>query len=163
MASTHMLRTSFQEESRTLEPWQPESDSGTEPAAESSSIISPLNAIHILRSAGGALLTQIGLHGRLAEIEWKEQKLRLVQMLLFVLLGFTCLLCVMLFAGVLVLALSWDTSYRVLSVLVLLAAYGAATGFAWQRFQTLAARSNEAFAATRAELAADIALFKSKL
>jgi uncharacterized membrane protein YqjE len=127
------------------------------------STISPLNAIHVLRSAGGALLAQLGLHGRLAEIEWKEQKLRLLKMTLFALLGFTCLLCVMVFAGVLILAFSWDTEYRILAALLLLAAYCAATGYAWSRFKTLAALSHGAFAATRAELAADIALIKSKL
>jgi uncharacterized membrane protein YqjE len=138
----------------------------SEPVSESASNLSafsPLNIIHILRSTGGTLLAQIALYGRLAEIEWKEQKLRLAQMILFALLGFICLLCVMVFVGVLVLAFSWDTDYRVLAVLLLIAAYCAATGYAWRRFQTLAARSGDAFAATRAELAADIALLKSKL
>jgi len=41
--------------------------------------------------------------------------------------------------------------------------YGLGAGFAWRRFAALAALGSQSFAATRAELAADLALLRSKL
>jgi len=79
------------------------------------------------------------------------------------LLGFASLLCVMLFLGALLLAYSWETEYRILAVMALIAVFGLAAGIAWRRLQALSAQSSQAFAATREELAADLALLKSKL
>ena len=122
-----------------------------------------LHAIRMFRTAGKALCAQIGLHGQLARVEWTEEKNRLLMMLTFTLLGFTCLLCGMLFAGVLVLALSWETTYRITAVLALITVYGMGAGIAWHNFHTLSARGVTAFAASREELAADIAMIKSYL
>ena len=123
----------------------------------------PLDAVRILRSAGSALFTQATLHGQLARVEWAEEKARLLRMLVVGLLGFASLLCVMLAAGALVLAYSWDTPYRIAAAIALLAAYGLVVGFAWIRLKALAAQSSQTFAATREELTADIALLKSNL
>lgn len=143
------------EKSRTSElPSQPTSDSTT---------IDLMNAIRILRSAGGALFAQAALHGQLARVEWAEEKSRLLKMLLIMLLGFACLLCVMLFVGALVLAFTWETAYRIPAVMALIAGYGIGTIIAWHRFHALSALSGQAFAATREELAADLALIRSRL
>ena len=123
----------------------------------------PLDAVRILRSAGSALFTQATLHGQLARVEWAEEKARLLRMLVVGLLGFASLLCVMLAVGALVLAFSWDTAYRIPAAVALLAAYGLGAGFAWVRFKALSAQSSQAFAATREELAANLALLKSNL
>jgi len=117
----------------------------------------------MLRSAGKPLFAQAALHGQLARVEWTEEKTRLIKMLVLVLLGFVGLLCVLLFLGVLVLAYSWDTAYRIPAVMALIVVFGLVTGIAWRRFQALSAQSSQAFAATREELAADLALLKSKL
>lgn len=123
----------------------------------------PLDAIRLLRSAGGALFAQATLHGQLARVEWAEEKTRLMNMAVAALAGFAFLLCFLLFAGGLVIALSWDTQYRVAAVSVLAVIYALAAFIAWRRFQALSALSDQAFAATREEIAADIALIKSKL
>lgn len=123
----------------------------------------PLDVVRILRSAGSALFTQVTLHGQLARVEWAAEKTRLLRMLVIGLLGFAGLLCVMLAAGALVLAFSWDTPYRIAAAIALLAAYGLVVGFAWIRLRALSAQSSQTFAATREELAADIALLKSNL
>lgn len=123
----------------------------------------PLDAIRIVRSAGGALLTQASLHAQLVQVEWAEEKQRVLTMYWVSQLGFAGLLCVLLFAGVLVLVISWPTPYRIASVIVLIAAYAAGTALAWRRFQALVAQGDQSFAATRAEFAADLALLKSKL
>ncbi len=117
----------------------------------------------MLRSAGLALFTQAALHGQLARVEWAEEKTRLLQVLEFGLLGFASLLCVMLAAGALVLAFSWDTPYRTLAAVALLGVYGVGVVAAWLRLKALSARSSLAFSATRAELAADLVLLKSNL
>lgn len=123
----------------------------------------PLDVVRILRSAGAALFTQATLHGQLARVEWAEEKTRLQQMLMFGLLGFAFLMCMMLAAGAAVLAFSWDTTYRVPVAIALLAAYGLGAVYAWVRFKAFSAQGSQAFAATREELAADLALLKSNL
>jgi uncharacterized membrane protein YqjE len=125
--------------------------------------ISALGAVRILRSAGGALFDQVALHGQLAQVEWREEKSRLLKMLAGAMLGFASLLCVMLSAGALVLALCWETRYRIPAAATLVALYGLATTLAWRRFSTLTALGGRSFAATRVELAADLALLRSKL
>jgi uncharacterized membrane protein YqjE len=128
-----------------------------------STAINALSAIRTLRSAGGALFDQVALHGQLAQVEWGEEKNRLVKMLLGAVLGFAFLLCVMLSLGALALALCWGTVYRIPAAAGLVALYGLGTGFAWRRFAILSALSGQSFAATRVELAADLALLRSKL
>ena len=128
-----------------------------------STAINALSAIRTLRSAGGALFDQVALHGQLAQVEWGEEKNRLLKMLVGALLGFACLLCVMLSLGALALALCWETGYRIPAAAVLVALYGLGTGLAWRRFAALSALSGQSFAATRVELAADLALLRSKL
>ena len=124
--------------------------------------ISPLDAYRLLRRAGGALLTQATLHGELARVEWAQEKRRLLKMLGVVLLGLTALTCMMLFLGFMVLAISWDTPYRVAGVAAMSLIYALATFVAWQRFKVLASLGDDSFAATREELAADLALLRSE-
>jgi uncharacterized membrane protein YqjE len=128
-----------------------------------STAINALGAIRLLRSAGGALFDQVALHGQLAQVEWREEKIRLLKMLVGAALGFACLLCIMLSIGALVLALCWDTVYRIPAATTLVVLYGLGTGFAWRRFTALSALSGQSFAATRTELAADLALLRSRL
>ncbi len=125
--------------------------------------INPLDALRILRSAGGALLAQAMLHGQLARVEWEEEKHRLLKMLGVALLGFACLLSVLLFGGILALAASWDTAYRTHAMLGVIALYGFSMVAAWRHFRALAALGAHSFVALREELAADIALLKKGL
>lgn len=122
-----------------------------------------LDIVRILRSAGGPLFTQTALHAQLARVEWAQEKGRLLHMLLVAVLGFAFLLCGLMFAGVLVLAVSWDTGFRLPAMLALVLLFALGVHFAWQRLQSLSAQGERAFAATREELAADIALLRSKL
>jgi uncharacterized membrane protein YqjE len=125
--------------------------------------IDALGAIRLLHSAGGALLDQLILHGQLARVEWVEEKNRLLQMLVGAILGFACLLCIMLAAGGLLLALCWETVYRIPVAATLLSLYGLGAALAWRRFSALSALSSGSFATTRTELAADLALIRSRL
>ena len=84
-------------------------------------------------------------------------------MLLTTLLGFACVLCLLIFGGVLVVVCSWETPYRIHAIVALMVIYALGLAFACYRFKTLSALGSQAFLATREELAADIALIKSKL
>jgi uncharacterized membrane protein YqjE len=132
-------------------------------AAPQSASISPLDVVRILRSAGSSLLTQAGLHGQLARVEWAAEKRRIAGLLIAALIAGIGVLCALLMAGALVLAFSWDTPYRVPVAIGLVLFYAACAGFAWMRFKALSARGHEAFAGTREEIAADVALIRSRL
>ena len=119
--------------------------------------------LRLLRSAGRALFAQAALHGQLVWLEWAEEKQRLLHILLTTLFGFACLLCVMLLGNALVLALSWATPYRIHALLGLLCIHGLAGAIAWRHLHHLLGQGSSSFAATRAEVAADIALIKSTL
>lgn len=124
--------------------------------------VSLLELVRIVRTAGGVLLAQSGLHGELARVEWAEEKVRLLHMMLALLFGVVFLMVGLLCASALVLALAWDTPYRIAVLVLLVVVHASGVGIAWWRFHILSARSAQAFAATREELAADIALFGSK-
>ncbi|MEO8001056.1 MAG: phage holin family protein [Arenimonas sp.] len=123
----------------------------------------PLGALRLLRSAGKALLGQAGLYGQLARLEWVEEKNRLSKMLAAGMVVFACLLCFMLFAGLLVLALSWNTPYFIAAIVLMIVIYAAGLGVAFYILQSQASLGEQSFTATREEFAADIALIKSKL
>jgi uncharacterized membrane protein YqjE len=79
------------------------------------------------------------------------------------LIAFASLLCTMLMAGAVALALSWDTRYRIPVALAVVVVYAAILFMAWQRFRTLSAQSRESFAGTREELSADLELIRKRL
>jgi len=122
--------------------------------------INPLDALRILRVAGGGLFSQAALHAQLAGVEWEEDKHRLLKMLAISLLGFACLLCTLLFAGGLALAAVWETIYRLPTLAALAILFGLGTLTAWRRFRALSMLGSQSFAATREELAADAAMLK---
>lgn len=132
--------------------------SGTEAGA-----VNPLQLLGILRSASGALIAQASLHAELAQVEWEVEKQRLGKMIIFTLVGFACFLCLIFFIGVGVLAISWDTPYRIPAFIILILCYLMALAWAGFKLKALAALGEKSFAATRAEIAADIDLIKSAL
>lgn len=121
-----------------------------------------MNAIRTLHSAGGALFDQARLHAQLARVEWAEEKNRLLRMLLVILIGLAFLICVLLSAGALLVAASWDTQYRMHAIAALVVVYSLGMAAAWRRFQAWSA-GGDAFAASREELAADGELLKTNL
>jgi len=139
-------------------PSSPSSQSGKESAG-----ISVLDLIRLMRSAGKAILGQAALYGELASVEWAEEKNRLTKMFVIGMAAFACLLGVLLFTGVLVMAISWDTPYRIPAVLAMMVLYAIGVGIAWLKVRALSASSGQAFSVTREEFTADIALIKSKL
>ena len=125
--------------------------------------INPIEAIRLLRPLSGALLARTALYVQLIGVEWAEQTIRLSRMMGLVLLGFASVLCAMLFAGILVTALCWDSGYRIQAIVAVTSVYAAVAAITWYWFKALSARGDQAFIATREELTADIALIKSFL
>lgn len=140
-----------------------EADAPGAAAANGATDFNPLDALRIVRAAGGALLEQAALHAQLAQVEFAEEKNRLLKMHWITLAGFAFFICALLSGGALLLALSWDTPYRVPVSFALSAVYAFGVSVSWRRFQAQAQLGGKSFAATRDELSADIALLKSKL
>lgn len=116
----------------------------------------------MLRSAGGALAGQAVLHGRLMQVEWAEERRRLARMLVVGVLGGIALIGMLGAVGLLVLTLAWDTPFRIPAVLGLLTACALAVALAWRRLRQLDAHGAQSFVASRAELAADLALLERR-
>lgn len=107
------------------------------------------------------MFTHAQLHARLLGLEWSQEKQRLVQLLVAGAFAFASATCLLLFTGIAALSISWDTPYRLPTALAAMALYGLTLFLCWRKFCALTAA--DAFAATRAELAADLALLRSKL
>lgn len=122
-----------------------------------------MEIIQRLQASAKLVLMQLELHGRLANIEWQQEKKRLQQWALYGVFSIVFVFCALFFAGFVVLALSWATPYRWQAITALVIFYGAGALFCYLRCQYYAAQGASAFAATRAELAADIALIRSQL
>jgi uncharacterized membrane protein YqjE len=109
------------------------------------------------------ILIQAELHGRLFQVEWLQEKNRIQQIICIASLGFAFLLCSLLSLGFFVIAANWAGEYRMLSIAMVCACYLIGLIFCWVRFNALAAKGVESFAATREEFSADIALIRSQL
>ncbi len=106
---------------------------------------------------------QIELHGKLFKIEWRQEKNRLQQMLCMASMGFAFALCGLLFFGIFIIAANWSGEYRLLCIALLSAFYFIGFVLCWLRINSLVAKGTQSFAVSREELAADIALIRSRL
>lgn len=122
-----------------------------------------MEIIKRLRSMAKIVLTRMELHGQLVSVEWAEERQRLQQLLAISVLGFIFLFCTLLFVGFFAIAFSWATDYRIHTIGAMLVLYIIGFCLCAYRFSVLAARSSATFAATREEIAADIALIRSQL
>ena len=125
--------------------------------------ISTAALLRIVRTAGGALLVQAGLHGQLLRIEWAQERSRLLKLVMAALLGCICLLGLLGALATMLLAVYWDTPYRIRAVSALVALCVFGTVFAWCLLRSQAALGAHSFAASRSELAADLELLRGQL
>jgi len=109
------------------------------------------------------LFAQLELRGRLIKIEWLQEKNRIQQIMCFALVGFAFLICSLLSLGFFVIAISWTSEYRLISIAMVFAFYMAGLGYCWIKLNTLMAKAVNSFAVTREEFAADLALIRSQL
>jgi uncharacterized membrane protein YqjE len=122
-----------------------------------------LAVARILRAAGGDLWAQANLHGELARIEWMAEKQRMLRRLAWASACLVLAACAVLAAGAALLVLAWDTPWRGAVALALPTVYLALALLAGWRLRRMSARATPAFAMTRQELAADLALLRSRL
>ena len=122
-----------------------------------------MEIIQRLRSMAKIVFAQLELHGKLASVEWAEEKNRLQQLFAISILGFAFLLSALLFAGFFAVALSWATEYRLVTIAAVFVLYSLGLGVCIYRISILAARGSNTFAATREELAADLTLLRGQL
>ena len=116
-----------------------------------------------LHSVAKTVMYQLDLYGQLASVEWKEEKNRLIGMLISLMLGFTFFFSLLFALSSLVLMFSWDTQYRNWAMIALVGFYGLGVWFAWYSFRKLDNRGNQAFSDTREEIAVDISLLREKI
>lgn len=125
-----------------------------------------LDVLGLVERLGGlakATFSQLELHSRLAKIEWAEEKSRLQRMCVFILVAVILLLCFLLLASTLTILLVWNTEYRLGIIAGLCACYALGFLICLYGFIKLSAQSSKRFAATRQEIAADIALIERYL
>lgn len=108
-----------------------------------------------------AVMSQGKLHLQLVQVEWLEEKRRLRQMLMLLIIGFCMFLCTLLGMSALVLALTWETPYRLHSIGSLCLFFAVGSAIAFYRFQENGKQAANAFADSRREIAADLALFRN--
>jgi uncharacterized membrane protein YqjE len=120
------------------------------------------DALRVLRTAGPALAAQAGNYAELVGVEWTEERRRLLRLALATALGFAFLLCILLASGAVLLAATWDTGWRWPSAAALLIAYASGLAWSWQRAAATHAQGSASFSATREELAADLAILRSR-
>jgi len=101
-----------------------------------------------------------GNRAELFLVEWREERLRLLDALLVLLVGTICALMALLAITFVVVVIFWDT-HRILVLALIILAYtgGAATAFGLLRSRM---RRWRAFAATLEQLRKDQACFKEK-
>lgn len=132
-------------------------------ADETVSAIVCMRIIKKMYKAKDAIHAQAALHRDLIRLEWQEEKRRWLKILALGALSVIFLFCSFAFIGVLVILLSWDTQYRLHSVVGLVITFALAVVVTWWRLLALVALGRNAFIASREELAADIAMFKNSL
>jgi uncharacterized membrane protein YqjE len=128
-----------------------------------SSEFSPLSAFALLRSAGSAFAAQAGLHAQLAKVEWAEEKVRITRMLIASFIGLLSVQCLLMSVGLVALMLSWRTPYQLPVMLAVLLGYLILCALAIYVLIRLAALGTKSFAATRQEIAADLAMLRATL
>lgn len=123
----------------------------------------PLGALRLLRSAGGALFAQAALHSQLARVEWAEEKIRLTRIAIAAIAALVSTICLLLLGSFVVLALSWNTPFQIHVIVGVLVVYLVAILLSIRALMQQIALGALSFAATREEIAADLALLKAKL
>ena len=123
----------------------------------------PLSVMRLLRSAGGALFAQAALHSQLARVEWAEEKIRLTRIAIAAILGVLSALCLLLLGSVIALGLSWNTPYQFAVISAVLLLYLLLLAVSARILTQQIALGAFTFAATREEIAADLAMLKARL
>jgi uncharacterized membrane protein YqjE len=123
----------------------------------------PLGVLRLLRSAGGAICAQAALHSQLARVEWAEEKIRLARIAIAALAALISAICLLLLGSLIALALSWNTPYQTPAISAVLVLYLLSLSFAIRTLARQIALGALSFAATREEIAADLAMLKAKL
>ncbi|PTU30558.1 hypothetical protein CJD38_13705 [Stenotrophobium rhamnosiphilum] len=122
-----------------------------------------LDAVRLARTASGLLIEHATSIAEAARLDWAEESARLKKFmlgmqLLAVLVGLT-----LLYAGVLIVALTWNTPYRMYAIAVLPLLFAMASYLAWRYLGQLSQKREERFAIVRTELSKTLYLLRSYL
>lgn len=140
--------------------WNKEDTKSNEDESSSFNILGTLQQ---LRLASDPLIAQLKLHAQLLNLEWADEKQRLSRLLITSLVGYACFLCLLFFIGMLVLVLSWNSNFFIISLIILCTLYGFVAFWAWRKVMKLLKCPDSLFASSRKELAADMAMILRKI
>ncbi len=139
------------------------SPSSAPPRSTASGAMAAIEVLRLLGSASEALFAQAGLHAQLARMEWQQEKRRLATMVAWAMFAMLCVGCTLLALGALALIIGWDSGYRIHIAVTVGVAYLLLASIAGLQIKRLSSAGEHAFAATRAELASDLAMLRSRL
>lgn len=117
----------------------------------------------LIRPGVSVVLAQCLLHLKLFHVEWQVEKLRFRNLLVMLLLGIAMFICSLLAISTLIILLSWNTEFRVLSVTFLAIFFSLGTAIVGIRINTLLAMGADSFADSRRELGAEFQLLQRRL
>lgn len=122
-----------------------------------------LDAVRIVRTAGGLAIEHAASTAELARLEWAQEsdnlrKFVLGLQLLTVLVGLT-----LLYSGGLVLTIAWDTPYRLHVMFLLPLLFAMASCLTWRFLGRLSQQREARFAAFSSELGKTVHLLRSHL
>lgn len=122
-----------------------------------------LDAVRIARTASGLLIEHAASTAELARLDWELESARLKKFvlgmqLLAVLIGLT-----LLYAGMLAVAITWNTQYRLYVMTALPLLFAIASWVTWRYLGRLSQQGEDRFAAVRAEVGKTLNLVRSHL
>lgn len=126
-------------------------------------LLSILQLLGSLRSSGPALREHITLMLELARIEWQQERRRFLGLIVAGVMLLFCCMSLMAFSAAVILALLWDTPYRVLAIGIILLLFASGGLAAWFKLRQLIQLGAKSFGATRKELARDLFQLRHKI
>lgn len=122
-----------------------------------------LDAVRVARTASSVLIEHAASTAELARLEWEQESASLKKFVLAmeslaVLIGLTFL-----YSGLLIVAIAWDTPYRLYAMALLPLLFAIASYLVWCFLGRLSQQREERFTAFNAELGKTLQLLRSRL
>lgn len=108
-----------------------------------------------------ALLERVDLHRQLLWVDWQVERSRLLRMLVLILAGFAALQALTVTLVLLLGALTASGQARLLAPALLVLGLLAVVAWIWRGLRRLNRLGEQGFAASRREIAADLALWRT--
>ncbi|MDB5986569.1 MAG: hypothetical protein JWR16_1622 [Nevskia sp.] len=116
----------------------------------------------LLRASSDVIGDHTAATFELLILEWQEERARLLRLLLLTVVATACVLLLIGFAGLFLLAAVWETPLRIPVAAALLVAFASGAWLSWHKARNVNVSGIRPFTTLREELAKDRALFQSQ-